>query len=288
MNGNDTIWECGSNLFDGGLLAFVIRSILIIVITYLITKVIKRCHKTFSDKMNASGIAVNFGIKVIYFLINFIVALIILSGIKPLKGMGTAILSATSVISVIVGLAAQESFGNFIAGFFLALYHPFKVGDVIYIKSQDIAGIVVEITFRHTEILTNDDTMYIIPNSVMNTAVIENRMFGKDHYKKIISFEVGFDTDVKLLKDLIYEAALSTEGVLDLRSEAEKEAGIPPFDIRIDDFTQNGLYVHMSVETTDFRTSFEAAGRIREKLLLAFKKNNIELPYQKIDIVDHQ
>lgn len=288
MSGEESIWQYGNNLFDGGLLDFIIRSILIIAIAYLITKTIKKCYEIFSDKMNASGIAVKFGMKVIYFLINFIVALVILSGIKPLKGMGTAILGATSVISVVVGLAAQESFGNFIAGFFLALYHPFKVGDVIYIKSQDIAGIVVEITFRHTEILTHDDTMYIIPNSVMNTAVIENRLFDKDQYRKIIEFEVGFDTDVKRLKELIYEAALSTEGVLDLRSEAEKEFGIPPFEVRIDDFTQNGLYVHVGIDTTDFVTSFTAASTIREKLLIAFQENHIELPYQKIDIIDHQ
>lgn len=286
MDGNESILEYGSNLFDGGLLDFIIRSILVIVIAYMVTKVIKRGHEMVSEKMNASGIAVNFGMKVIYLLINFIVVLIILSGIKPLKGMGTAMLGATSVISVIVGLAAQESFGNFIAGFFLALYHPFKVGDVIYIKSQDITGIIVEMTFRHIELLTNDDTMYIIPNSVMNTAVIENRLFDKDHYLKNIDFYVADDTNVKLLKKLIYEAVSTTEGIVDLRSEMEKENGVPPFNIRIDDFSEDGLLVHMGINMTDYRTSFIAASEIREKLLVSFQENNIDIPYKKIDIID--
>ena len=35
--------------------------------------------------------------------------------VKPLQSISTAILGATSVMTVVVGLAAQETFGNFIA-----------------------------------------------------------------------------------------------------------------------------------------------------------------------------
>jgi len=75
---------------------------------------------------------------------------IILKQVKPLSSLGNTILGATSIIAIAVGIAAQTTFGNYIAGFFLAIHQPFKVGDIIFIKERGLSGIVKEINFRHT------------------------------------------------------------------------------------------------------------------------------------------
>jgi small-conductance mechanosensitive channel len=49
--------------------------------------------------------------------------------IPAMSGLGTASLASISVISVIVGFAAQNTLGNLIAGISLLLYRPFKLGD---------------------------------------------------------------------------------------------------------------------------------------------------------------
>ncbi|MBP9902330.1 MAG: mechanosensitive ion channel family protein [Verrucomicrobia bacterium] len=49
--------------------------------------------------------------------------------VSALSGLGSASLTSISVITVIVGLAAQSTLGNLVAGISLLLYRPFKLGD---------------------------------------------------------------------------------------------------------------------------------------------------------------
>ncbi len=277
----ESIMDLGDNFFDGGLIYFVIRSALIFLVAYGIGKCLIKVVKDFEKKDEAKRVTLRFAGKVIHAIIYGIALFAILSGIKPLSGLGTALLGATSIISVIIGLAAQESFGNFIAGFFLALYRPFNVGDIIYVTDKGILGKVIGITFRHTVIQTFENAQVIIPNSTMNSAVVENRGYGQDSYMKLMKFYVGYDTNIDLMKRLIFDACLSTKNVIDIRTDMSKE----PFDIRIDDFGENGIYVAFPLTVTSFETYFVAASEVRIKLLKAFKENHIEIPFNKIEVI---
>lgn len=281
----ETIYSFGSNLLNGGLFFFVIRSLVIGVIAIILAKVTWKAFGRFANKTESQEMSLRFIGRVIRFVIYIIAIFSILGGIKPLAGLGSAMLGATSVISVVLGLAAQESFGNFIAGFFLAMYHPFNVGDVIYLKEKDIAGTVIGITFRHTEIKTNENAKIIIPNSIMNSAIVENRMFGQDEYTRYISFDIGYDSDMEVVEKLIYEAVLSCKDVVDKRSEKQKKNHEKPFIVRVDDFEASGIKITFPLCTNSFSTSFVTASEVRKKLLRSFQENGIEIPYQKIEIL---
>lgn len=281
----NSIWNFGSNLFDGGLLSFCIRSILIILIGTIIVRALKKMFGKIVRADDTKEMTVRFTERILRAAIYIIAVFTVLGGIKPLAGLGSALLGATSIISVVLGLAAQESFGNFIAGFFLAMYQPFNVGDVIYIKDKDIAGTVIGITFRHTEILTIENTKIIIPNNVMNSAIVENRFYGQDKYVRYISFDIGYDSDIKLAEKLIFEAALTSENVIDIRTKEEIKRGKDPFVVRVDEFDASGIRLTFPLYTVSFVSSFPAASDVRKKLLVAFKENNIEIPYTKIQVI---
>lgn len=280
-----TIWSIGTNLFDGGLFFFIIRSIFILVVAVVLAKIMWKAFGQFANKTDAQEMSLRFIGRVIRVAIYTIAIFSILGGIKPLAGLGSAILGATSVISVVLGLAAQESFGNFISGFFLAMYHPFNVGDIIYLKEKDIAGTVIGITFRHTEIQTNENAKVIIPNSIMNSAIVENRMFGQEEYTRYISFDIGYDSDMQVVEKLIFEAVLTTENVVDKRSTKEKKQHAKPFVVRVDDFDASGIKITFPLCTNSFATSFQAASDIRKKILVSFKQAGIEIPYTKIEVM---
>lgn len=55
--------------------------------------------------------------------------------IPALRNLGTALLAGASVISIVLGLAAQSTLGNLIAGFALLLYRPFRVGDRLQVSA---------------------------------------------------------------------------------------------------------------------------------------------------------
>src|SRR5579863_5215795 len=66
--------------------------------------------------------------------------------ITALRSMGTALLAGASVASVVLGLAAQSTLGNLVAGVSITIYRPFRLGDTLQVTGPAGADIgVVEL-----------------------------------------------------------------------------------------------------------------------------------------------
>jgi small-conductance mechanosensitive channel len=89
--------------------------------------------------------------------------------IPALAGLGTAWLASAGILSVIIGLAAQNTLGNLIAGISLLLYRPFNVGDYLQVTAPTglEAGLVESINLGYTLLKTNDNRFVVVPNSIM-------------------------------------------------------------------------------------------------------------------------
>src|SRR5580704_9420869 len=69
-------------------------------------------------------------------IIIYIVAFFIYAHLIPaLSNFGNAGLASVGVLSVVAGLAAQNTLGNIIAGIALLLYRPFNVGDRLQVAA---------------------------------------------------------------------------------------------------------------------------------------------------------
>jgi small conductance mechanosensitive channel len=89
--------------------------------------------------------------------------------VPVLASLGTAWLAGVSVISVVVGLAAQNTLGNLIAGISLLLYRPFKVGDrlLVTVPGGVETGVVESLNLGYTVLRTDNRRRIVVPNSVM-------------------------------------------------------------------------------------------------------------------------
>ncbi|MCI4589130.1 mechanosensitive ion channel family protein [Sphingobium sp. BYY-5] len=91
--------------------------------------------------------------------------------VPPLNRIGTALLAGVSLVSVIVGFAAQTTLGNLVAGISLVLYKPFRRGDRIQIaaptKDEFEVGTVEDISLGYTVLRTDDGREIIIANGAM-------------------------------------------------------------------------------------------------------------------------
>ena len=81
--------------------------------------------------------------------------------------------------AVIVGLAAQQTLGNLIAGTVLLSARPFRVGDRVRLQGGGLAGqaegVVSELGLLYTTFARGDDHM-LVPNSVvLNVAIVPLR-----------------------------------------------------------------------------------------------------------------
>jgi len=278
MNLNDLL-NIGSAVFEDGIILFTIRAIVYWAIAkFLIRAVNKAINETIKLKKGQET-PLKFIGKAISTLIHVIAVFTILSYIKPLKGLGTALLGATSVAAVIGGLAAQETFGNLIAGFFLALYQPFRLGDQITLTESNVTGTVTEINMRHTVITTFDGTRIIVPNSTMNTAIIEDKRLDEGWFNKRIVISVAYDTDIDFAKKLISDTISGLEGFADLRTEEEKRNGVPAVAVTVTEFLDSGIELTFRVKTKTSGEAYTFAGTVREALLKAFRENGISIPY---------
>ena len=80
-----------------------------------------------------------------------------------------------AITGVILGIAAQQAFGNFFAGLVLLIVRPISVGQRISVRSGPMggpySGEVIDMTLTYVRLATERGTL-LLPNSAMLSAVI--------------------------------------------------------------------------------------------------------------------
>ena len=86
----------------------------------------------------------------------------------------TTVLASAGVISVIAGLAAQQTLGNVFAGLQLAFTDAIRVGDVVVAGEKKETGSVEEITLSYVVVRIWDERRLIIPCRYFTQTPFEN------------------------------------------------------------------------------------------------------------------
>ncbi|MGA2494859.1 MAG: mechanosensitive ion channel family protein [Roseiarcus sp.] len=87
----------------------------------------------------------------------------------PVSGL----LAASGIIAIVLGLALQNTLGDVFSGVVLNFAKPYRPGDWI-ILDGGMQGRVVETDWRATHILTPENDLAIIPNSIIAKAKLIN------------------------------------------------------------------------------------------------------------------
>jgi len=153
----------------GALCYALIFVVLALVLMRAVRFVVRRGIRHVSDPTAGSFLA--------QFLQAMIVvgALILYAHVVPaLRSVGAALLTGASVGAVVLGLAAQSTLGNLIAGFSILLYHPFRLGDEVEINTPKgvMHGKINQLSLGYTTLGASANEEIIVPNSVMASAVL--------------------------------------------------------------------------------------------------------------------
>ena len=280
----NSVFLFGNTIFENGAVGFIITFLITVMIAKIFSTILEKLVDHAMKKDARASMPFKYLLKILRTVIYVIATFAILMNVKPLQSISTAILGATSVMTVVVGLAAQETFGNFIAGFFIVIYQPFHVGVMVNLPEKNISGTVIEITFRHTILNTVENTKIIVPNSTMNSAIVEDKAFGQKTYIRYLALSVAYHTDIDKLERVITDVVVNTDGVIDTRSAEAKEKNLP-INITVNEFLDSGIQIRFPFTTKSLGKSVETASKIRKALLVAFRENGIEIPYTKIQIL---
>ncbi len=129
--------------------------------------------------------------------------------IPELRALGTGLLAGVSVVSVIIGLAAQSTLGNLIAGVSLLLYRPFQVGDLVQVTAPTglETGAVESLTLGYTTLRTGDNRRIVVPNGVMAGQVTVNLTSKDPRAMAAIPIGIGYAADIDRARQVLLELA---------------------------------------------------------------------------------
>jgi small conductance mechanosensitive channel len=185
-----------------GLLFLLLATLMVRLVRLGVAKALKRDHKQVIDRT-----AVAFLVQLAQIGI-FVLAFIFYAHLVPeLRALGTALLAGVSVASVIIGLAAQNTLGNLIAGISLLLYRPFRVGDRVQINAPTglEMGTVENLTLGYTILQTFDNRRIVVPNSVMISQITVNLTHSRVLAQVPIS--IDYAADVSRARHILTELA---------------------------------------------------------------------------------
>jgi small-conductance mechanosensitive channel len=119
-------------------------------------------------------------------------ALLVIPQVRAVAG---ALLASSAVLGVILGLAAQQTLGNFIAGLLIATSQPVRIGDRVSYGGED--GIIEEIGLTYTFIRTVDRRRLVVPNSKLASDTIVNASIRSRETFAEVSVPVPLTADVE-------------------------------------------------------------------------------------------
>lgn len=102
-----------------------------------------------------------------------------------------SLLASAGVISVIVGIAAQSTMANMMAGVQLAFTDALRVGDTVRLAGETDPGTVEEITLNYVVVRTWDERRLLVPSSTFTDNTFEN--WTRRASKQLGYFEMQLD-----------------------------------------------------------------------------------------------
>jgi CRP-like cAMP-binding protein len=179
---------------------------------------------------------------------------------------GFEIVATSTVVSVIIGLALQDTLGNFFAGLSLHIEQPFHILDAIRI--HDMIGKVEAVTWRTTSIRTNNNTVILLPNSKVAREEVEIYPLNNLN-RRVLRIPAPYSIPPERVIPLVRETVRTIANV------APEKIPI----VRIADFADSSITYEILYWVKDYMWTPDIDAKIREHVWYVFSRNQIEIPF---------
>ena len=154
--------------------------------------------------------------------IGILSALLVIPEIRAIAG---GVLASSAVVGLVIGLAAQRTLANFVAGMLIAFTQPLRLGDNVDVLGT--SGTVEEIRLSYTVIRTPDGARFFVPNDRLASDTIRNATIAGGEHLARVTVPVPLSGDLEavlaLLEDVAGAAPESVESKEPVASVTELE-----------------------------------------------------------------
>lgn len=262
-----------TKIFKDGAVETLISSIFIIVFSLIVSKLLDIYIKKHVKNNQ----------KIVLRIKNACIWIIAFYGIfnkfNAFSDILTTIAASTGVLTLAISLATQDAIGEFVNGVMIYTFRPFTINDTIKLTDYNIVGRVLDISMRHTVIKTPENTELIIPNSIMNKAILENVSNVDDKKANFLELDISYDSDIDLAFKIIEEEVTSHPFFVDPRSEEEKAEGKKPLTIRLDNFLDSSMHIKVILYSKNSAHGVSMLSDLRIAIKKRFDDEGVEMPY---------
>lgn len=245
----------------------VILFILVAILGFIIIKVVMKLLKKMGSKIKLDQTVYKFFMTVIKFVL-WVLYVLTLLGI-----VGVPITSLVAVITALtlgITLAIQSSVSNIANGLMLLANKPFKIGD--FVEINGISGDVVDISIFNTKLRTPNNEIVTMPhNMTINNPIID--FTAMDMRRISLDVSVSYDSDMQKVKEVLKTVVAEQDLVL---QDQPNSVNLGKMNSSSVDFS-----VKVWTATENYWTCFYA---ITEAIFNKLNENNIEIPYNKLDV----
>ncbi|WP_051907715.1 mechanosensitive ion channel family protein [Flavimarina sp. Hel_I_48] len=162
--------------------------------------------------------------RVVTFIVIIFAASVILSQFRSLEKLGVSLLASAGLATVILGVAAQSTLGNIVAGIQIAVTRPARIGDVVIIDED--WGYVEDIRFTYMVVRTWDLRRLVIPLKRVISETFENWSMTSPNQVRPIELWADYKIDVSKLRSKFEELLKQSE-----KWDEEKEPTLQVVDM---------------------------------------------------------
>lgn len=259
----DGLWN-----FINGYGKEIALAIVILVLGLMVISIIKKAvNRTSTKSRKIDNAAASFVTSVVS-LVAYVALILIL--IATLGFSTESIIAAFSSVMLAIALGLQNTLASLANGILLIFTKPFKAGDFVDVGGT--SGTVKEIKLFSVKIVTSDNLTIVIPNNTVFGSTIIN--YSKMPLRRIdLVVPVSYNTDVQKVKAIVRA----------LIEKDERIAKDPTPFFRLTEYGASSLNFTLRVWAPSaeyWNVRFD----LLENMLEEFRANQIEIPYDQLDV----
>ncbi len=255
-------------LFQRSIITTVIILVVSVIITKLLTVIIKRIfsHGKDSFEKKRRTTIIELVTKIMKFFIYAIAIMMILN----IYGIDTnGIVASLGIAGVILGLALQDTAQDLMSGITIILDNYYVIGD--YIRVNGFEGTVVDISLKSTKVKSVTGETLIFSNRNMSS--VEN--FNQSDAGVLLEIPTAYEEKVSVVQKSL-EEVIEDAKKEKLIFENSKYLGVNSFDAS----AINYAIIVFCKSQERWNTKREILKRIKEK----YEEENIKIPYNQIEV----
>ncbi len=245
----------------------ILTAIIILIAGYFVARMLTSLFSKGLKQTKLPELVVEFLTR---FLSSLLYVIVILAVLSVFVNMSAVVLGLSAVIGLILGFGMQDTLTNIGAGLWIAALRPIDKGE--YVEVNGSAGTVSAVGIMATELLTPDNKIVTIPNSLVWGSPIVNatRMPTR---RVDVDVGISYSTDLDRAIEISLYVMKGNQSVLNDPAPAVMTTALADSSVN--------LQLRAWVKTADF---WDVKKDLTNNIFKTYNEQGIEIPFPQLDV----